>query len=172
LAHPKSTLKLRYIRLPDRTMELNDELVFRSGKVIVGRSQVSSENSVAFDGQTVLAPSFRIVYFELLGKWFTVDKVWNLQGKHTGYYCDIVMPPRLKGDWLELTDLFLDLWVSPDLRYKVLDEDELEEALKNGWIRKELHDKAKYELQKLIRAVENRRFPPRMVKNLERKLNL
>lgn len=153
-------------------MELNDELVHRSDKVIVGRSRVSSENSVVFDGETVLAPGFKIVYFELFDKWFTVDKVWNLRGEHTGYYCDIAMPPRLKGGWVELTDLFLDLWVSPDLGYKVLDEDELEDALKRGWIKKELYDKARQELQKLIEAVENKRFPPLLVRNLERKLGL
>jgi predicted RNA-binding protein associated with RNAse of E/G family len=153
-------------------MELNDELVYKSDKVIVGKAEVSSENSVVFDGETVLAPSFKIVYFDIFGKWFAMDKVWNLQGKHTGYYCDIVIPPRLKGDWLELTDLFLDLWISPDLRYKILDEDELEDALRKGWIEKEIYNKAREELQKLIGLVENKRFPPLLVKNLERKLGL
>jgi predicted RNA-binding protein associated with RNAse of E/G family len=153
-------------------MELNDELVYRSDKVIVGKAEVSSENSVVFDGETVLAPDFKIVYFDIFGRWFAVDKVWNLQGEHTGYYCDIVMPPRLKGDWLELTDLFLDLWVSPDLRYRILDEDELEDALRKGWIEKEIYDKAREELQKLIGLVESKRFPPLLVKNLERKLGL
>ena len=33
---------------------------------------------------------------------------------------------------LELTDLFLDLRVSLDLRYRVLDEEELENAVSKG----------------------------------------
>ena len=69
--------------------------------------------------------------FKLVGKWFNVVKVRNLRGEHTGYYCGITARPKLLEDGsVEITDLFLDLWVSPDLRYRVLDQDELEEALK------------------------------------------
>jgi predicted RNA-binding protein associated with RNAse of E/G family len=128
---------------------------------------------VTFDGDLVLAPGFQMIYFELMGKWFGVGKVRNLRGKHTGYYCDIVTPPRLIEDGgVELTDLFLDLWVSPDLRYEVLDEDELEDALSKGLITKGLYEKAKKELRKLVAIVEQGKFPPRNVKDLMKKLNL
>ena len=108
-----------------------------------------------------------------MGKWFTVGKIRNLQGRHTGYYCDIVTPPRLlKDGGVELTDLFLDLWVSPDLRYKILDEEELENAFRRNWIAQQLYDKAKKELEKLINVVEQGEFPPYHVRRLETKLRL
>jgi len=153
-------------------MEFLDDLVFRSNKIIVGRSQVTSANAVTFDDKVVLAQGYPITYFQFFDKWFTIVKIRNLHWEHTGYYCDIVMPPRVLDDWVELTDLFLDLWVSPDLRYRILDEDELEEALQKGWITRELYMKAKRELKKLTRAVENRKFPPPLVKDLERKFRL
>jgi len=154
-------------------MDLYDALIYRSKRIIVGRSQITSVHSVMFDGELVLAPGFQIIYFELMGKWFTVGKIRDLQGRHTGYYCDIVTPPRLlKGNGIELTDLFLDLWVSRDLRYMILDEDELENALQKRWISKRLYDKAKEQLRKLVDVVKRGRFPPYHVKYLERKLNL
>ena len=153
-------------------MEFLDELVFRSDQMIVGKSHVTSANSVIFDGETVLAQGFPITYFQFLDKWFTIVKIRNLQGEHTGYYCDIVLPPRLLGEWVEMTDLFLDLWVSPGLRYRILDEDEFEEALQKKWIDKEIYEKARMELQRLISKVEDKRFPPYLVKDLERKLCL
>jgi len=126
-----------------------------------------------FDGEVVLTYDFQIVYFELMGKWFTVGKIRDLQGTHTGYYCDIVTPPKLLEDsGVEMTDLFLDLWVSPDLRYKVLDKEELENAFCKGWVTKQLYDKAKEELNKLINIVKQGKFPPYQVKGLEKKLNL
>lgn len=126
-----------------------------------------------FNDEVVLAPGFQIVYFELMGKWFTVGKIRDLHGRHTGYYCDIVTPPRLSEDGgVELTDLFLDLWVSPELGYKVLDEGELEEAFRRGWITKLLHDRAIRELKKLVHQVDKRDFPPVQVKRLEEKLRL
>jgi predicted RNA-binding protein associated with RNAse of E/G family len=165
-------LHLRYIRLPNQAMDVYDDLVYKSENVIVGRGRTTSVHSVVFNDEVVLAAGFQIVHFELTGRWFTVGKIRNLQGKHTGYYCDIVTPPRLSHDGVELTDLFLDLWVSPDLRYKVLDEEELEDAFQKGWITKLLYDKAKKELEKLISKVKEGKFPPPNVKSLETKLQL
>jgi len=78
----------------------------------------------------------------------------------------------LEDGGVEITDLFLDLWVSPDLRFKVLDEEELENAYSKGWITKQLYEKAKEELKKLVRSVNQRKFPPYYVNRLERKLHL
>jgi len=166
-------IHLRYVRLPDQVMDLCDVLIYRSERAIVGSSQITSTYKVIFDGEVVLAPGFQIVYFELMGKWFTVGKIRDLNERHTGYYCDIVTPPRLlKDGGIELTDLFLDLWVSRDLRYKILDEDELENAFHKRWISRRLYDKAKEQLKALIDAVERGSFPPYQVKYLERKLSL
>jgi len=169
----KQKIHLRYIRLPNRIMDNWDELLHRSDKIIVGRSEVSSPNALIFDGKVVLAQGFKIVYFEIPRKWFTIMKVWNTKGEHTGYYCDIVTPFRLLHDGVvEQIDLFLDLWVSPDLRYKILDEDEFEEAAQKNWITSRLCSRAKKELQQLVQMVDDRRFPPPLVKDLERKLHL
>lgn len=78
----------------------------------------------------------------------------------------------LEEDGIEITDLFLDLWVSPDLKWKVLDEDELEEAFKRGWITERLCLKAKLEMRKLVESVIRGKFPPPRVKELEEKLLL
>jgi predicted RNA-binding protein associated with RNAse of E/G family len=126
-----------------------------------------------FDGKTVLASGYQIVYFEMMRKWFSVGKIRDLDGKHTGYYCDIITPPRLLIDGVvEITDLFLDLWVSPDLRYKVLDEEELEDALEKGWIARQLYERSRIELEKLVTSVKRGDFPPPLVKRLEMQLNL
>jgi predicted RNA-binding protein associated with RNAse of E/G family len=168
-----SKLHLRYIRLPNQVLDIYDDLIYKSKRVIVGKSRITSEHSVMFDGEVVLAAGFEIVYFELLGKWFTVGKIRNLQGRHTGYYCDIVMPPKLLADGgVEITDLFLDLWVSPDLQFKVLDEEEFENAFHKGWITKQLYEKAKREMKALTNVVKKRNFPPYHIRYLEKKLNL
>lgn len=166
-------IHLRHIRLPNQVMDVHKTLVYKSKKVVVFKSRITSTHSVEFDDEVVLARGFQIVCFELMGKWFTVGKIRNFQGRHTGYYCDIVTPPRLIEDGgVELADLFLDLWVSPDLRYKVLDEEELKNALGKGWITKQLYEKAKKELKKLVNIVRQGEFPPHPVKRLETKLRL
>jgi hypothetical protein len=169
----KPKLHIRYIRLPNQVLDIYDDLIYKSEKVVVSKGQITSTHSIVFDGEVVLAYGFQIVYFDFFGKWFGVGKIRNLQGKHTGYYCDIVKPPQILADGgIELTDLFLDLWVSPDLRFKVLDEEELENALRKGWITKRLYDKAKQELEKLIDVVKKGKFPPYPIKFLEKKLGI
>ncbi len=164
---------MRYIRLPNSTTEFLDECLFWSKQAIVGKSHVSSEHSIVFNGRTVLAAGFPIVYFEIPRKWYTIGKIWNTKGENTGYYCDIATPFRLlHDDTIEQTDLFLDLWVSPDLRFKVLDQVELEEAFEKGWITEKLHERARKELEKLIQSVKKKEFPPKPVIELEKKLHL
>jgi len=159
--------------LPNNVTDLHDDLVYRSKEIIVGKSQIRSAHSVVFDGKIVLAPGYQIVYFEMMKKWVSVGKIRDQDGKHTGYYCDIITPPRLLEDGtVEITDLFLDLWVSPDLRYKVLDEEELEDALEKGWIAKKLYEKSRIALKKLVTSVKQGDFPPPLVKRLETQLNL
>jgi predicted RNA-binding protein associated with RNAse of E/G family len=166
-------LHTRYVRLPDNVLDLHDELVYRSQRIIVGRSKITSAHSIVFDGKVVLAPGYQIVYFDLMHKWYSVGKIRDPDGAHTGYYCDIITPPRLlKDGGVEITDLFLDLWVAPDLRYKVLDEEELDNALQKGWITQQTHKKAQAELEKLITLVKKGDFPPPLVKRLEKQLNL
>jgi predicted RNA-binding protein associated with RNAse of E/G family len=166
-------VNLRYLRLPNDLTDVYNELVYRDENVVVAKYVTPTRKSVMFDREVVLAAGYHITYFELSGQWFTVCKIRNTEGKHTGYYCDIATPPRFFEDRIEQTDLFLDLWVFPDLRrYKMLDEDELEPALANGWIEKPLYDRAKQEIRKLVCEVEAGRFPPTIVKNVEEKLHL
>jgi predicted RNA-binding protein associated with RNAse of E/G family len=43
-----------------------------------------------------------------------------------GWYCNIGKPAVIEADSVSYVDLALDLWVAPDGRQTVLDEDELE----------------------------------------------
>ena len=60
----------------------------------------------------------------------------------------------------EITDLFLDLWVSPDGSYQVEDEDEFEAAIAHNWIQTDLANQARNALQNLIAEIELGAFPP------------
>jgi predicted RNA-binding protein associated with RNAse of E/G family len=167
------TFHLRYVRLPNNVLDLYDDLVYRSELVVVGRSRIQSANSVVFDGKVVLASGYQIVYFDLMGEWFSVGRISDPDGRHTGHYCDIITPPRpLEDGGVEITDLFLDLWVAPSLRYKILDEEELNDALRKGWITEQLYERAQTELKRLVSLVRQGDFPPPLIKRLETQLKL
>lgn len=63
-------------------------------------------------------------YFD---RWYNVFQVYSEAGALKGWYCNVTKPARVDGDELTFVDLALDLWVWPDRRYLVLDEDEFDE---------------------------------------------
>jgi predicted RNA-binding protein associated with RNAse of E/G family len=104
--------------------------------------------------------TYRAVWFVFNGKWHDLGKIYRPSGQLVGYYCDIIRPMVQTDQGLKIDDLFLDLWISPDGRYRILDEDEFEEAVKLGWIDPKTADRAERELKKLKEKIESGRFPP------------
>jgi hypothetical protein len=62
------------------------------------------------------------------------------------------------------TDLFLDMWVAPDGKYMILDEDEFEEAISLGHLTSEQINHARRVLQEVVEATEREEFPRAVVR--------
>ena len=161
------TLELIYKRLPDRVNYFQQELLHEDESVIVTTQQLKPSNPITINGNSVLGDGFTAVWFVFADLWYDVGKIYNLENLFTGYYCDIIMPMRRAENHFEITDLFLDLWVSPDGSYQIEDEDEFEEAIANNWIEANLADEARKALHNLISEVESGAFPPKIATGWE-----
>ena len=159
------TITLTYKRLPDRVNYFQQELLYEDSEVIVTSQRIKPSSPIVLNGETVLGDNFTAVWFVFTGLWYDIGKIYNLDNKWTGYYCDIMMPVKRSSDQFEIVDLFLDLWVSPDGSYEIQDEDEFETALEKGSIGTELAEKAQNALNDLIDEVTSGRFPPEFVQN-------
>jgi predicted RNA-binding protein associated with RNAse of E/G family len=99
---------------------------------------------------------------------FIVGRVYRPNRTWTGYYVDVLETVQWEGanpnTLKPIKDLFLDLWIAPDGKYIVLDEDELEEAISLGHLTSERADHARSVLQELVEATERGEFPPAVVK--------
>lgn len=69
---------------------------------------------------------FTEYYF--LRRWYNVFHIADAAGLPKGWYCNVTLPPALDETGLSYTDLALDLFVHPDGRCTVLDEDEFSAA--------------------------------------------
>ncbi len=69
------------------------------------------------------------VFYEwyYFARWYNVFQVYSKDGALKGWYCNVTMPAQVADGELTFIDLALDLWVWPDMRYLVLDEDEFAE---------------------------------------------
>lgn len=157
------TIELIYRRLPDRVSHFQQNLLYEDNEVIVTSQQVKPSKAIVIDGVTVLGDNFTAIWFVFANRWYDIGKIYNLNNQLTGYYCDIIMPMNRTETHFEITDLFLDLWVSPDGRYQLHDEDEFEDAILHNWIRGDVAEQARNVLQHLITEIESSVFPPEIV---------
>jgi predicted RNA-binding protein associated with RNAse of E/G family len=133
--------------------------------MIQSRLQLPHPRQVA--GRTIAATGYWAIWFVFKGKWFDVGKFYDQSKNWLGYYCDIVKPIKrlMSGSSTSvLTDLFLDVWISPDGEVYVLDEDELENAIEQGFITKRLAAKDRSVARRLAKRSGLHEFPPTQVK--------
>lgn len=157
-------VKVRIKRLPDDVEEWEHELLLDRPEMIISEFIFSGlPQPATVDGRTITENGYRGMLFEFVDDWYEIIKIWNHEGEFVGYYCNINFPPtRFEGGY-EAIDLFLDLWVSPNLAYHILDEEELVEAVEMGLVDGKTELKAREVLKKLIDVVESGEFPPAIV---------
>ncbi len=158
-------IEVAYRRLPDNTVIYREELVYESPDTLAWMSRIPKINTKAAEiihrGGKPDPKGYRVIWFVFRNKWFDAGRFLDSMGRFLGYYCDIIEPIRVfTSKRVEVTDLFLDLWVYPDGDTRRLDEDEFEEAVKRDVIKQELAKTALSELAKLEWDVREGRFPP------------
>jgi predicted RNA-binding protein associated with RNAse of E/G family len=160
-----------YRRLPNDVRELPGILRRESRSRLVVEMVLKVSSPRRMFGKTVVDTGFTAIWFVYRDRWYDIAKFYDQAGRFTGYYCDILKPQRkllLSRDrTTTLTDLFLDLWITPSGKYVILDEDEFQNAVTQGYISKTLANEARKHLNFLIRQVKRGRFPSKSVKQIE-----
>lgn len=107
------------------------------------------------DGQQIQAAAKRLFYQQS----FTILELLDAQEQTLGYYCDVCSPLLREGEGYTLTDLFLDVWVWPDGRWRVLDREEFKRAAASGVISENQAGLAQNTIARLEAELANGQFP-------------
>jgi uncharacterized protein len=111
-------------------------------------------------GYVVLEPNDLFVEFYYYQHWFNIFQIFSKEGALKGWYCNIGRPPELHPGELHYIDLALDLFVYPDGRELVLDEDEFDELSQSVYAQSDI-DGAVTGLAKLQSWTRAGRLPSR-----------
>lgn len=133
----------------DKVEHVNDELLVTSWLPIHPR------NDVAFG-----------ISYAYLKKGWKISKFYDKDKNFLYWYCDII-DAKIKDEEYTLIDLLVDVKVYPDGKYEILDEEELDEALKQKLITKEQKEEALNKLNALLEIIKHGEFPPKECKELE-----
>jgi predicted RNA-binding protein associated with RNAse of E/G family len=124
---------------------------------------------VVVAGRSVLEAESPAVWFTFPGARHDIGRFHAPDGTFTGIYANILTPVELlpRGDdgadvW-RTTDLFLDVFVTPDGDVYLLDRDELDEAVEAGWLDGAAARDAEAEAHRIVDAAGSGRWPPAIV---------
>jgi len=144
--------------------EWTQDLVAETPDFILSSFRFEIDRPLVVDGKVVIASGYSAYLFEMVGENTEVVAVFDYRGRPTGYYVNLNSEPRRFEGGYEVTDWFLDMWVFPDLRYRVLDADEFEAAVDAGVIDHPTAARARDVLRRLEDALSKRDFPPAPVR--------
>ena len=163
-----SRLTFDFIRPPGRRVSMRSDLLQATNNMIVVATDLAPSKPVEYLGEIVMDAGYRAVWFLFKDQPYDIGRVYRPDGTWMGYYADVLEPVRWKGadpTTLEpIIDLFLDLWIGPDGKFLVLDEDEFEEAVGRQILTRQQIDHARGVLHELIEKTEAGDFPPAAVK--------
>jgi predicted RNA-binding protein associated with RNAse of E/G family len=156
-----------FVRPPHREYRFESTLLAANQRHIVLEHEAYPSRPLEVDGEEVMAAGYRAVWFLFKGEPYDVGRFYRPDGAWTGYYVDVLEPVRWRDadpDTLEpIVDLFLDLWITRDGEYRLLDEDEFDEAAQHGVITTSQARGARETVRRLTAAIERGEFPPEIV---------
>jgi predicted RNA-binding protein associated with RNAse of E/G family len=157
---------LTYHRLPDKRTEFTIALLQDDAQGVVMGMYLNPSKPVTIENTVVLDHGFMGIFYCSYHDWYDIGAIYNREKQFQGYYCDICSPIQKIPNGYEMTDFFLDVWVTPDNHYTLLDEEEFTHAITHNWLTSHQITNAKNKLSTLIHAIESHHFSPEDIKPL------
>jgi predicted RNA-binding protein associated with RNAse of E/G family len=159
------SVRIHYLRPPDRKEVFIQRLLLDTPEVKITLAEsVAFDPPITIEGRIALEAGSDAVWFTFPGLWHDIGRFHLADDQFTGIYANILTPPVIHPDGVwETTDLFLDIWVDPEGRLTVLDEEQLETAEKNGWVSAAQASRARQEANRIEGEFRAGRWPPPVV---------
>lgn len=123
--------------------------------------------SMTVDGETVLQSGSMLVWFVEPSALYDIGAFHDPSGRFTGWYTNLCTPFEFgNGQWSS-RDLFLDLWQGADGREIWLDEDEFDDAAREGVLTADWAVAAGLERARIETQRTAGRWPPPIVRDLD-----
>ena len=101
----------------------------------------------------------RTIEYYWLDRWYNIFRFLESDGSTKLFYCNISMPPEIKGGVLSYVDLDIDILVQPDLSFQVLDLEEFDTNAAHYGYSEQVKTQTHQTLADLISMIRTRQFP-------------
>lgn len=164
-------VRIHYLRPPDDEQVFTQELLLDSDQVKITLARgVELQPPLRIQGRVVLETGSDAVWFTFPGAWWDVGRFHRADGTFTGFYANVLTPPTFEnaGRTWRTTDLFLDVFSTPEGEVLLLDRDQLDEAEARGWVEEKTVRRARRAAAEILALAEAGRWPPRIVRTWTR----
>ena len=117
------------------------------------------EYEVQHDLLGAIESGTRTIEYYWLDRWYNIFRFMKADNTTHLYYCNVNLPPSLKGTVLTYIDLDIDVLVQPDFSFQVLDLEEFEENARRYGYSEEVKSQAQTAVKELVSTIESRQFP-------------
>jgi len=133
------------------------QIVQQQGSLLVLNAEFAEEVQHDLLG-TIPSGTLSVEYY-WLDRWYNIFRFHKPDGTVRNYYCNVNTPPEFDGQDLKYVDLDIDILVSNDFSYAVLDLDEFESNAVRYRYTPEIKTRAHQALGELRTLIETRSFP-------------
>ena len=156
---------IHYLRPPGHLQTFRQPIIHQGPEVIITFSRrIRVPSPMELDGEIVLETGSDIVWFTFPGLWHDIGRFHNARGAFTGFYANLLTPVEvLPGNIWRTTDLFLDVWMKPGQAPRLLDEDELQDALNADALEAGTARRAREEAERILERAGAGAWPPPVV---------
>ena len=117
------------------------------------------ENEIKHDLLGTISSGTISTEYYWLDRWYNVFRFSDPDRRLKNYYCNVNQPPTFDGHVLSYIDLDIDVFVAPDLTYKILDVEDFEANATRYAYPEEVQANARRAVTELTRLIESRAFP-------------
>ena len=160
------SVRIFYTRPPGAAQIFDQAVVLDTPEVIITLGvDLAIPSAKVIDGRVAMEPGGSIVWFTFPGLWHDIGKSYLRDDSFAGTYANVLTPVRIEegGVW-HTTDLCLDVWLPPNGEpARLLDEDALAQALREGSISREWGARATTEAAALLIGAQRGSWPPQVV---------
>jgi len=116
-------------------LNTSKSMKYRSKTVAIGTEIWNELEKPWQEGDTIIArEGYSWVTRWEAGKPYIISKFYDAAGNLIGTYCDVARPVRVIEGGFEFDDLYLDVWLATGKSISILDEDELQDAVRAAYI--------------------------------------